>query len=57
MAPSRPRTGGRAYAARVADPGLRMGTAAGRWVLLTAVLGTGLVMLDATVVNLSLIHI
>lgn len=54
MAPSRPRTGGRAYAARVADPGLRMGTAAGRWVLLTAVLGTGLVMLDATVVNVAL---
>lgn len=34
--------------------GLRMGTAAGRWVLLTTVLGSGMVMLDGTVVNVAL---
>ncbi|GGK02684.1 MFS transporter [Pilimelia anulata] len=33
---------------------LRMGTARGRWVLLTTVLGSGLVMLDGTVVNVAL---
>ena len=33
---------------------LRMGTPAGRWVLLTTVLGSGLVMIDATVVNVAL---
>ncbi len=33
---------------------LRMGTPAARWVLLTTVLGSGLVMLDATVVNVAL---
>lgn len=33
---------------------LRMGTPAGRWVLLTTVLGSGLVMLDGTVVNVAL---
>lgn len=33
---------------------LRMGTAAGRWVLLTTVLGSGLVMIDGTVVNVAL---
>ena len=39
----------------VADAGqLRMGTAAGRWVLLTTVLGSGIVMIDATVVNVAL---
>ena len=38
-----------------ADPtGLRMGTVAGRWVLLTTVLGSGLAMLDSTVVNIAL---
>ncbi len=31
-----------------------MGTAAGRWVLLTTVLGSGLVMIDGTVVNVAL---
>lgn len=37
------------------QPGtLRMGTAAGRWVLLATVLGSGLAMLDATVVNVAL---
>lgn len=34
-----------------------MGTAAGRWVLVTTVLGTGLVMIDGTVVNVALAHI
>jgi EmrB/QacA subfamily drug resistance transporter len=33
---------------------LRMGTAAGRWVLTTTVLGSGLVMIDGTVVNVAL---
>ena len=33
---------------------LRMGTARGRWVLLVTVLGSGLAMLDATVVNIAL---
>ena len=33
---------------------LRMGTPAARWVLLTTVLGSGLVMLDGTVVNIAL---
>lgn len=33
---------------------LRMGTPAARWVLLTTVLGSGLVMLDNTVVNVAL---
>ena len=31
-----------------------MGTPAGRWVLFTTVLGSGLVMLDGTVVNVAL---
>jgi EmrB/QacA subfamily drug resistance transporter len=34
--------------------GLRMGTAAGRWVLATTVLGSGMVMIDSTVVNVAL---
>ena len=34
-----------------------MGTAAGRWVLLTTVLGSGIVMIDTTVVNVALPHI
>jgi EmrB/QacA subfamily drug resistance transporter len=33
---------------------LRMGTPAARWVLLTTVLGSGLVMIDGTVVNVAL---
>ncbi|GAA5117465.1 MFS transporter [Pseudonocardia adelaidensis] len=33
---------------------LRMGTAAGRWVLVTTVLGSGLAMIDGTVVNVAL---
>jgi len=37
--------------------GLRMGTPQGRWVLLATVLGTGMVMLDATVVNVALARI
>ncbi|BBG03783.1 EmrB/QacA subfamily drug resistance transporter [Pseudonocardia autotrophica] len=35
-------------------PELRMGTPRGRWVLFTTVLGSGLAMLDATVVNVAL---
>jgi EmrB/QacA subfamily drug resistance transporter len=38
-----------------ADPGsLRMGTPRARWVILATVLGSGLVMLDGTVVNVAL---
>lgn len=33
---------------------VRMGTARGRWILLTTVLGSGLAMLDSTVVNIAL---
>jgi len=33
---------------------LRMGTPAGRWVLATTVLGSGIVMIDSTVVNVAL---
>lgn len=40
--------------APTAPTGIRMGTPAGRWVLLAAVLGSGLAMLDATVVNVAL---
>jgi EmrB/QacA subfamily drug resistance transporter len=35
-------------------PGLRMGTAAGRWVVAAAVLGSGVSFLDGTVVNVAL---
>jgi EmrB/QacA subfamily drug resistance transporter len=35
-------------------PGLRMGTAAGRWVVVAAVLGSGVSFLDGTVVNVAL---
>ncbi len=34
-----------------------MGSAAGRWVLLATVLGSGMVMIDGTVVNVALAHI
>lgn len=37
--------------------GLRLGTAAGRWVVLATVLGSGMVMIDSTVVNVALPHI
>ncbi|WP_024448839.1 MFS transporter [Mycolicibacterium iranicum] len=37
--------------------GATMGTAAGRWILLATVLGSGLVMIDGTVVNVALPHI
>lgn len=40
--------------AATGDAALRMGSARGRWVLLTTVLGSGLAMLDATVVNVAL---
>ena len=33
---------------------LRLGTAKGRWVLLATVLGSSMVMLDSTVVNVAL---
>jgi EmrB/QacA subfamily drug resistance transporter len=35
-------------------PGLRTGTAAGRWIVAAAVLGSGVAFLDATVVNVAL---
>jgi EmrB/QacA subfamily drug resistance transporter len=38
----------------VTERDLRVGTSAGRWVLLATVLGSGLAMLDATVVNIAL---
>jgi EmrB/QacA subfamily drug resistance transporter len=38
----------------VTERNLRFGTPAGRWVLLATVLGSGLAMLDATVVNIAL---
>jgi len=38
----------------VEEPSLRMGSARGRWVLVATVLGSGVVMLDATVVNVAL---
>jgi EmrB/QacA subfamily drug resistance transporter len=42
----------------MADAGdIRMGTARGRWVLLTTVLGSSLAMIDSTVVNVALAHI
>jgi EmrB/QacA subfamily drug resistance transporter len=40
--------------AGIGPAALRMGTPAARWVLLTTVLGSGLVMLDGTVVNVAL---
>ncbi|GAA3228093.1 MFS transporter [Pseudonocardia petroleophila] len=40
--------------ADTAEPHLRMGTSRGRWVLLATVLGSGLAMLDATVINIAL---
>ena len=48
------RSPGRAPAAAPETTGLRMGTARGRWVLFTTVLGSSLAMLDATVVNVAL---
>ena len=36
------------------DEGIRTGTPAGRWILATTVLGSGLAMLDSTVVNVAL---
>ncbi|MEU4346987.1 DHA2 family efflux MFS transporter permease subunit [Streptomyces sp. NPDC023838] len=38
----------------MSDVSVRMGTAAGRWVLFTTVLGSGMAMLDSTVVNVAL---
>ena len=45
---------GAGVAAPVADRQVRFGEPAGRWVLLATVLGSGLAMLDATVVNVAL---
>src|SRR5215467_14271058 len=39
---------------RDGDGGLHVGTRAGRWVLISCVLGTGLAGIDATVVNIAL---
>lgn len=51
-APARPHN---PHMAAAADPAsLRTGTAAGRWVLLTTVLGSTMVLLDSTVVNVAL---
>ena len=36
------------------DTGLRTGTAAGRWVITACVLGSGMAMLDNTVVTIAL---
>src|SRR5262245_24377119 len=36
------------------EPFVRAGTTPGRWVLLAAVLGSGMVMIDGTVVNVAL---
>jgi len=36
---------------------IRMGSARGRWLLLAAILGSGMAMLDSTVVNVALPHI
>ncbi|CAN5582379.1 MFS transporter [soil metagenome] len=41
----------------VDSDGLKMGTAAGRWVLVATVLGSAIVMIDGTVVNVALPHI
>src|SRR6476620_11791174 len=47
-----------AYSAAMAEAGeLRMGTPAGRWVLATTVLGSGIVMIDGTAVNVALASI
>ncbi|OEJ34865.1 MFS transporter [Streptomyces subrutilus] len=37
-----------------AGPGVRLASAQGRWILLTTVLGSGMAMLDSTVVNVAL---
>lgn len=42
---------------REAGPAVRLGTPTGRYVLLTAVLGSGMALLDSTVVNVALPHI
>lgn len=45
---------GRSFAA---GTGLRIGEARARWVMLATVLGSGIAFLDATVVNIALLHI
>jgi EmrB/QacA subfamily drug resistance transporter len=40
-----------------ADPDIRYGTAAGRWLIAATVAGSGIAFLDATVVNVALPHI
>ncbi|MEU5160185.1 MFS transporter [Streptomyces sp. NPDC020875] len=44
-------------AADAAGGGVRLSTAVGRWVVLTTVLGSGMALLDSTVVNVALPHI
>ena len=54
-APSSSSRGARDAHRRVpAAGGLRLGTSAGRWVILAAVLGSGIAFLDSTVVNVAL---
>ncbi|MEU3609432.1 MFS transporter [Streptomyces sp. NPDC035033] len=40
-----------------AGPDVRMASGAGRWIVLTTVLGSGMALLDSTVVNVALPHI
>ncbi|MEU3600586.1 MFS transporter [Streptomyces sp. NPDC006798] len=52
--PGGPAPGG---AGDAAGGGVRLSTAAGRWVVLTTVLGSSMALLDSTVVNVALPHI
>src|SRR5947209_6152018 len=57
LLPTRVGPGTRHWSAMVTTPpsaGARMGTPAGRWVLLATIAGSGMAMLDATVVNIAL---
>ena len=54
--PDDQRTPGPSAGAADIPPALRTGTAAGRWVLATTVLGSGVAFLDGTVVNLAPEH-
>ncbi|HYM56082.1 MAG TPA: MFS transporter, partial [Solirubrobacteraceae bacterium] len=50
-------TGGASHDGPVASEGIAFESAAGRWVLAVAVLGSGMTFLDGTVVNVALPHI
>ncbi|MGH3665173.1 MAG: MFS transporter [Egibacteraceae bacterium] len=52
--PRDPREAGPAAARPALAPVVRLGEPAGRWVLVAAVLGSGIALLDATVVNVAL---